>query len=616
MSKDAKLNKKEPLVDSVIIEQLACTEINDLILQPPYNLVSNVQFNDRGIAYDGSIIVYNNRRLTKSNSIGEVRIQVKGKTSMNKKKIKSEKIKYSVSKDDLGVYYTNGNGILYFVVMMHPGEEIRKQAYYRILAPLELKKLLNELERTGNKTISLAFKKLEKGQLERVCREVIKVVEKQPKYYIEEAVNKDIVSYDVEFIGGEIEKIDVFAETAYVYGLTADNTRYPLEAVDIEIIKRGNTETVIIEDEKFDINFEITETEKRKQIVIENTLIIDLDKVKETGSFHLGRLRTLNSYVKSLKLIKYCIKQNKLPFQSFQVHGVMENKNFNDIDEKIKFYTMIMDVCNKIGINKNYVFNDKEDLTTLFNGIIKVFKNEQYDLLNIYNNEKLENIRIYNVDLSSYIKLKFICVGEKLINFFSKEALDTIGGLVPKKMINETMENYNPPSDSLVNWEENYMRASIYMSLDIEEMIQYDNFNFEVLKLSFSDRYHDIKLPLTITTSLKYITHYVEFKEEKYLELARYLNERHLKEFPEDDIPKINIYLIKLIKGDQLLEEEQEDIYDIQDRAEAENDLKINFACEVLLGNKMKAKRVFSLLEEDVKEEMIGYPIYQFYETL
>ncbi len=140
MSKDAKLNKKEPLVDSVIIEQLACTEINDLILQPPYNLVSNVQFNDRGIAYDGSIIVYNNRRLTKSNSIGEVRIQVKGKTSMNKKKIKNEKIKYSVSKDDLGVYYTNGNGILYFVVMMHPGEEIRKQAYYRILAPLELKK--------------------------------------------------------------------------------------------------------------------------------------------------------------------------------------------------------------------------------------------------------------------------------------------------------------------------------------------------------------------------------------------------------------------------------------------------------------------------------------------
>ncbi len=68
----------------------------------------------------------------------------------------------------------------------------------------------------------------------------------------------------MEFIGGEIEKIDVFAEIAYVYGLTADNTRYPLEAVDIEIIKRGNTETVIIEDEKFDINFEITETEKKK----------------------------------------------------------------------------------------------------------------------------------------------------------------------------------------------------------------------------------------------------------------------------------------------------------------------------------------------------------------
>jgi len=615
MKKDEKLNKKEPLVDSVIIEQLACTEINNLILQPPYNLVSNVQFNDRGIAYDGSIIVYNDRRLAKPNSIGEVRIQVKGKTTQNKRKVKNDKIKYSVTKEDLGVYYKNGNGILYFVVMLHPGEEVIRQAYYRILAPLDLKKLLKELERTGNQTISLAFKKIEEGQLERVCKEVIKVVEKQPKYYIEEAPNKKMVSYNVEYIADADGSFDVFEEPVYIYGLTSDNSRYPVEAVNIEVIKRSYIETICINNEELTVNFEMTYTKKKNEIIIEDTIFMDIDKDKGTGSFHLGRLRTLESYIKSLKILQYYSKFNKLPFETFEVGGLTERKNFHEIEEVIEYYESLMEVCEKIGINKSFTFSDKEDLTALFNGIINVFKDEQYELLNINSHQTVENISVYNINLSEHIKLRFIYVNEKLINFFSNEALDTIGGLLPKRINDEMLEN-SSHSDSMINWEENYMRASIYMHLDIEEMIQYDNFNFEILKLSFADKYHDIKVPLTIITSLKYISYYIESKEEKYLELGLDLNKRYLKEFPEDDIPKINIYLVKLIKGDELLEKEQEDIIDIQERAKKDNDLKINFACEVLLGNKVKAKRIFNSLEEDDKEEMIGYPIYQVYETL
>jgi len=424
-----------------------------------------------------------------------------------------------------------------------------------------------------------------------------------------------MTSYDVEYIADADGSFDVFEETVYIYGLTPDNTRYPIEAVNIEVIKKAYTETISIDNEELTVNFKMTFTKKKNQIIIEDTIFMDIDNVEGTGTFHLGRLRTLDSYIKSLRVLQYYSRFNVLPFKTFQVGGIIESENFHEIDVKIRYYEDLMDVCDRIGINKNFVFNENEDLTTLFNGIINVFKNEQYELLNIHNDQNLENMRIYNVNLSPHIKLRFICVDEKLINFFSREALNKIGGLYPKNAINDTPEE-NSSSSSLNDWEEKYIRGSIYMPFSIKEMIRYDNFNFEVLKLSFSDKYHDIRLPLTITTSLKYITHYVEFKEEKYLELAHYLNERHLKEFPEDDIPKINIYLIKLIKGDQLLEEEQEDIYDIQDRADTENDLKINFACEVLLGNKVKAKRVFSLLEEDVKEEMIGYPIYQFYQTL
>lgn len=75
------------------------------------------------------------------------------------------------------------------------------------------------------------------------------------------------------------------------------------------------------------------------------------------------------------------------------------------------------------------------------------------------------------------------------------------------------------------------------------------NFDFEIVKLSFSDKHHDIKAHLTINTSLNYINYYNKFHDEKYLDLALDLNQRHLSKFLTEDIPKVNIYLIKAHKG-------------------------------------------------------------------
>ncbi|WP_061578538.1 DUF4365 domain-containing protein [Bacillus licheniformis] len=139
--------KNHDKIDTTIIEHLACLEINNLTLQPPFHLVSNITWNDKGISFDGEILVYNNKNLVKSNVVGEVRVQVKGTTTF-KKIHKRDKIKHPVKKEDIEVYYKFGVGVFYFVVTINP-TTLKRQAYYRMLAPFDLKMLLVELDKNG-----------------------------------------------------------------------------------------------------------------------------------------------------------------------------------------------------------------------------------------------------------------------------------------------------------------------------------------------------------------------------------------------------------------------------------------------------------------------------------
>jgi hypothetical protein len=54
-------------MDTLIIEHLACLEVNRIILQEPYHLVSEVKFNDNSPSFDGEIIIYNTSELKKEN---------------------------------------------------------------------------------------------------------------------------------------------------------------------------------------------------------------------------------------------------------------------------------------------------------------------------------------------------------------------------------------------------------------------------------------------------------------------------------------------------------------------------------------------------------------------
>ncbi|MCZ6924515.1 MAG: hypothetical protein O7D30_03410, partial [Rickettsia endosymbiont of Ixodes persulcatus] len=360
---------------------------------------------------------------------------------------------------------------------------------------------------------------------------------------------------------------DLFEEPAYVYGVF-ENIEMPLEIAQIEEIRKVNNEVVRLNDEEINVNYQISETGEKRRVVIENTLIFELDKTTKAIKVHLGKVRTLGSYVKCLLLMNYQMEHDNLPFQFIQLNAKLGKKErFRDIEDDIKLYKELIDVCGQIGINENYVFNDEEDLPSLFNVIIDIFKNKQYDLLNIHEQGKLENATICHIELSKYVKVKLMYLDNNFINFYSKEALKRLGGIIPKTDIAKSYSKDNWVPD---DWEEYYQKISIYATQNIEEMVGDTNFDLEIVKLSFTDEYHDIRTDLTINVSINYITYYDKSRDEKYLELALELNQRYSAKFPKSDIAKVNIYLVKLKQHRELSKEEQADVLDIQERAENE----------------------------------------------
>jgi hypothetical protein len=491
---------------------------------------------------------------------------------------------------------------------------VEQLTYYRILAPLEVKSLLSHLNSDEKKSIALDFKKLKNENLEPLRHTFIEGVDKQQTRSTETSENKESTHYKVDLVNMQKEAFNLFEEMIHVYGIPDDGIRLPVKRAKSDELN----EVVYMNSESTLVTYQIIETEKGFKVVIEDSLTLNFDRRKKSGLFHLQKVKSLGSYMKCLQLINYYIQRNKFPFQSLQLSGGTLNLKGHreEIEEEIESYKGLIDICTQIGISEDYIFDDKEDLPSLFNTIIDIFKNKQYSLLNI-RQEKLKKTKIINIGLSNYVKLALVYSDGCFLNLYSEEALKIMDrpSSITDVASNHSQDNIEPVilPDNQGSYDH---KVSIFASRKIEEMVKDTNFDFDIVKLSFADEHHDIQADLTITSSLEYIDFYDKSHDESYLEFALDLNQRYLAKYPQDDIAKVNIYLIKLKQGHELSEDEQNDLYNIQARAEMNNEQTICFACEVLLKNKVKAKRIFATLTGEEKEEIIEFPIYRFYQNL
>ncbi|MFC8151943.1 DUF4365 domain-containing protein [Bacillus paralicheniformis] len=590
-------------MDNIIIEHLACLEINNCILQEPFHMVSNVQWNDKGLSFDGDISLYESNKIKKENFVGIVPIQIKG-TTRYKKISKQNKIRYSIDKKDLEVYYKNGAGVIYFVVTINPENYVR-QAYYKLLAPLDLKQLLEQLDSSGNNSVTVSFKKLKHRQLESLCKMFLNIVDKQPKYYIDVSSNKDYKEYKINYSYLPTDdNFNLFEEHGYVYGVTTEDIAIPVGTAIMQHVRTEKREIVELENEKFEIQYFVTVTKSKIILEFEKSLRFEFNKNTQKGKLDLGKARSLNSFLKCLKLIRYVCKFKRLPLSAsgFAVK-FNEPERFENINEEIEQYKEIMEVVKDLGISLDYIFDETEDLSLLFRSIVDIFKNNKYHLLKIDDKNKLINVKLSDSITVAVIYHEY---QNKFINFFSHEALKYIAGFAPKG--EKTVEFDNE------TWKENYWRLSIYSAQNIEELASKINFNFDILKESFNSEYHDIDSPLTINKILDFITYYDKNKDTRYLDLASDLAQRYLEVYPKNEIAVINLYQIKIRQKGKLNDEEKLEILDVLEKSYGKDDL--SFACEILLQNKLRAKRLFNSMSSNLQKNLKNFPIYNLYKKM
>ncbi|MGF9975476.1 hypothetical protein [Viridibacillus arvi] len=127
------------MLDNNNIERMAVTKINTFIDIPYSHLQSNINVGDKGISFDGTIDIFSSPHQNKTNFLGSVPVQSKGKTV----KILSKKnYNFSISSSDINNYFNN-DGVLFFCTQLTTTGEAK--VFYKMLLPLELKTIIQGL---------------------------------------------------------------------------------------------------------------------------------------------------------------------------------------------------------------------------------------------------------------------------------------------------------------------------------------------------------------------------------------------------------------------------------------------------------------------------------------
>lgn len=145
-------------MDTNRIENIAVNAINNEACKYD-TLMGNVKKNDKTISLDGSIELYGTKNITSENRLGEIPVQVKGRTV---KKFSTATIKHNVKKVDLKNFIQDGKGAIYFIVEILSSHETK--IYCHVFTVENTNKILKNMKADA-KTKSIEFQELKSKEL-------------------------------------------------------------------------------------------------------------------------------------------------------------------------------------------------------------------------------------------------------------------------------------------------------------------------------------------------------------------------------------------------------------------------------------------------------------------
>ena len=568
----------------------------------------DVATNDKTIAWDGFIYLYDNVGQKKDSLYGKIPVQVKGVSSSDKH---SDKISYSIQRADLRAY--KDEGIAFFFFFFNATNHART-VYYALLAPIEVRQLLEQCGE--NKSKSVVFEKtscLDSEALESSFRLFYDDCKRQKS-----VVDSPVLTFeDLKNLGNT--ELTVFGYTNkpepiprllakndfFIYanvGKGPVKSLYPVGTGKCSIVVSGvYNNPVTVGGSVFYDRYSITNNRDCDIVTVGRSLTMTIPK-DESGIIKVkidykGTEYFLSETIHELEFLLALANEKQL-----QIAGCDYDMNQAD-NQADSALAGLMDLRNPyerlIKLKKALdVLHVKENLD------LRLLKKEDEHLIDILIQafvEKKEVVENKSVGMFVEIPICNICV----FVFAIKTGDNTY----------RIEDVFNPPFQLQGSLGDGVYPITPYSVLNKERVLKYSNVDFEQILPSFkanlSENPNCLQLASSLGLSLLSAYDEQEVKQERLIRTASELFEWMLKEETDEQLKlKHKLNLLQVKKRLSLLsDDDKETLYNAIESSSSD---EIKFAAYLLLDDNAFAMRSFNRLDAEVQEFYRTLPIFHF----
>lgn len=605
------IRREVKIINNNDIELVAVTAVKLSLIDTKY-LQADISENDKTPSWDGHILIYYGNKGNKSEMLGKVPVQVKGRKEGNHKK---NEISYSMDVSDLKNYQNDG-GCLLFVVYIDPNNRMKQKIYYNTLTPIKLVGILKNIRKNQiKKSIKLKAFPYDNYKKENILRNFYRACYRQKSININDYIDIDKI--------GKIKNIEelripvssstksepyraLLENEIYLYAKIKDiSTLIPVNALpivknisitrecnvsvnnktyynEIKIIREINGITICIGEslklifKDLEDMFKISYESSDKARVLAKDLEFNL-KILESGFFKIDG-----------EEIK--VDNDKIIYNNYDVEKWSRN---------LAFAKDVVKVLDILGCDEDISLDDlnERDMKNLNMLIYAILYDK--NLVDIGN---LKN------------PVSYVCVGDlKFYLYFEKTNSKN------KFKIYNFFDRYLYSTYCEKNNKSNSYDVSQFVILNKNDFLTASNIDFEKIVLDFKNVKHNSITFSTANVFLLELLTAADIAEGKRKyeilkackDFAEWIKESSDTEL-EDEIKTLN--LLQVYKRQrELTEEEKDELHEIIENNSKNSQFMVG--AYLLLDEQKQAERHFNKMKDEDKDNFRKFPIFHFWKN-
>ena len=586
---------------NAVDEVRACFDDCDRIL-------AGVQTNDKTIAWDGHLYLFNDSSCRKDSYYAKIPVQVKGVSCSEKH---PDNINYSIEIADLKAY--KDDGIAFFVVYIN---KRKKTVYYVLLAPIEIKAIISTCSEQNSKSVSL--KKLDcsnSNELDLLFRVFYNDCKRQKS-----VVDMPVLSFE--------DLKDLGNPKLTVYGFTASdiaNLPRALAKKDAFIYADVEKGSISLPYPIGTSRCSIAVSQKiEKQVFVGEKAFFDFYSLtynRDNDVFSVGKCLEIVSATNNPELIHVKVGFDIKKYKLTEAINELEFLLSLSVEKRLTIAGCSLDMDQSDDKGKS-VITELSGFKGLHERFVKLKK--ALDVLHVKDDldlklMKKDSDRLIDILISAFVENKDV-IEKQDVGLITEIGLCNINVLVlvAKKGENtyHLYDFFNCPFDLHGSYgDDKVFPITPYAILDKDKILKYSNIDYSDILSSFKAIMNNNPKCFHIanTVGLYLLLAYDEqtTKNEILIKTAKEVFD-WLYEVEDDELSKLssrlNVLQIKKRLG-PLGDSEKEELYEIAENTESDD---VKFAAYLLLDEQTHAMRFFNKLNGDVQSFYRTLPIFHF----